>query len=61
MKKRLILILAFMLMLSNICFAMPRAESVSGDAGNSDDATLKEAETITINYLVDWEVEKKLS
>ena len=60
MKKRLILILVFMLVLSNICFVMPRAESVSGDTGNSDDATLKEAETITINYLVDWEVEKRV-
>lgn len=39
MKKRLILFFSFMLVLSNICFAMPRAESVSGDASNSANVT----------------------
>ena len=39
MKKRLVLFFTFMLVLLNICFLMPRAESVSGDTSNSANVT----------------------
>lgn len=55
MKKRLILFLTFMLVLLNICFLMPRAESVSGDASNSD-----EKDVITIEYFIDCKMCKSV-